>query len=171
MLNFFKDITCFVFDVDGVLTNGQLLILPDGLMARAMHIKDGYALQLAIKKGYRVIIISGGNAPDVKNRLEKLGIIEVWMQVSNKTDILEKCMQESQLAKTSVLYMGDDMPDLKAMQVVGLPCCPSDAVQEIKEKAIYISHLKGGEGCVRDVIEKVMKLRGDWGENTTVRAQ
>jgi 3-deoxy-D-manno-octulosonate 8-phosphate phosphatase (KDO 8-P phosphatase) len=171
VLNQFKHITTFVFDVDGVLTDGSLFVLPDGLMARRMNIKDGYALQLAVKKGYNVVIISGGNSPEVKERLVKLGITEVWMQVTDKLAVLEKFMQQHQLNRSDVLYMGDDIPDLQVMQAAGLPCCPADAAQEIKEKATYISHLKGGDGCARDVIEKVMKLRGNWGEDTSVRSQ
>lgn len=171
MLHKFKYITTFVFDVDGVLTDGNLLILPGGVMARSMNIKDGYALQLAVKKGYRVLVISGGNSPEVKDRLEKLGVTNVWMQVSDKPAVLKEYMQQHQLAAEAVLYMGDDIPDLQVIQLAGLPCCPADAVQEIKEKSVYISHLSGGTGCARDVIEKVMKLRGDWGEDSSVRAQ
>ncbi|HEY1020259.1 MAG TPA: HAD hydrolase-like protein [Sediminibacterium sp.] len=171
MLHKFKHITTFVFDVDGVLTDGNLLVLPGGVMARTMNIKDGYALQLAVKKGYHVLVISGGNSPEVKDRLEKLGVTHVWMQVSDKPAVLKEYMQQHQLAAETVLYMGDDIPDLQVIQLAGLPCCPADAVQEIKEKSVYISHLTGGTGCVRDVIEKVMKLRGDWGEDSSVRAQ
>lgn len=171
MLDKFKHITTFVFDVDGVLTDGNLLVLPGGVMARTMNIKDGYALQLAVKKGYRVLVISGGNSPEVKERLAKLGVTHVWMQVSDKPTVLKEYMQQHQLAAETVLYMGDDIPDLQVIQLAGLPCCPADAVQEIKEKSVYISHLTGGMGCVRDVIEKVMKLRGDWGEDSSVRAQ
>lgn len=171
MLDKFKHITTFVFDVDGVLTDGTLFVLPDGLMARRMNIKDGYALQLAVKKGYQIVIISGGSSPEVKQRLLNLGITEVWMEVKDKSSVLQKFMQEKQLDKSEVLYMGDDMPDLQVMQLAGLPCCPADAVQEIKEKAVYISHLNGGDGCARDVIEKVMKLRGNWGEDSSVRSQ
>ena len=171
MLHKFKHITTFVFDVDGVLTDGNLLVLPGGVMARSMNIKDGYALQLAIKKGYRVLVISGGNSPEVKDRLEKLGVTHVWMQVSDKPAVLKEYIQQYALAAEAVLYMGDDIPDLQVIQLAGLPCCPADAVQEIKEKSVYISHLTGGKGCVRDVIEKVMKLRGDWGEDSSVRAK
>jgi 3-deoxy-D-manno-octulosonate 8-phosphate phosphatase (KDO 8-P phosphatase) len=167
----FKHITTFVFDVDGVLTDGSLFVLPEGVMARRMNIKDGYALQLAVKRGYHVVIISGGNSAEVKERLSKLGIKEVWMQVENKSAILQQFMKQHQLSKEKVLYMGDDIPDLQVMQLAGLPCCPADAVQEIKEISVYISHVKGGDGCGRDVIEKVMKLRGDWGEDVTVRSQ
>lgn len=171
MLDKFKHITTFVFDVDGVLTDGTLLVLPAGVMARRMNIKDGYALQLAVKRGYAVMVISGGNSPEVKERLEKLGITQVWMQVTDKTSLLQQVMKKQGLDKNAVLYMGDDLPDLSVMQTAGLACCPADAARDIKEIAHYISPLKGGEGCVRDVIEKVMRLRGNWGEDDTVRAQ
>ncbi len=167
----FKQITTFVFDVDGVLTDGSILVLPDGLMARSMNIKDGYALQLAIKQGYRVLVISGGNSPEVKERLVKLGVKETWMQVSDKAGLLRDIMQKDGIGKEQVLYMGDDIPDLQVMQLAGLPCCPSDAVEEIKTISVYISHIPGGKGCARDVIEKVMKLRGNWSEDVAVRAQ
>jgi 3-deoxy-D-manno-octulosonate 8-phosphate phosphatase (KDO 8-P phosphatase) len=171
LLSQFKLITTLVFDVDGVLTDGTLLILPDGLMARGMNIRDGYALQLAIKKGYRVWVISGGNSPEVKDRLFKLGVKETWMQVTDKAGLLRELMQKEGIDKEQVLYMGDDIPDLQVMQLAGLPCCPVDAVEEIKAVSVYISHIAGGKGCAREVIEKVMKLRGDWSDDTTVRAQ
>lgn len=170
MLEQFNNITTFVFDVDGVLTDGQLLVMPNGLMARSMNIKDGYALQLAVKKGYRVIIISGGHSPEVKERLEKLGVSEVHMQVSDKLGLLKTILAESDTAQNSCLYMGDDMPDLDCMKWVGLPVCPQDSVNEIKEVALYISSKNGGTGCARDVIEKVLKLRGDWNDNFSLRA-
>jgi 3-deoxy-D-manno-octulosonate 8-phosphate phosphatase (KDO 8-P phosphatase) len=171
MLNRFTHITSFVFDVDGVLTDGKLLILPDGVHARTMNIRDGYALQLAVKKGYTVIVISGGHSPEVKDRLNKLGVLEVYMQITDKTALLRTIMDSHQMAKETCLYMGDDIPDLHVMQLAGLPCCPADAVPEIKSVSEYISALKGGEGCVRDVIEKVLKLRGDWNEDSLVRAR
>jgi 3-deoxy-D-manno-octulosonate 8-phosphate phosphatase (KDO 8-P phosphatase) len=171
LLNKFKHITTFVFDVDGVLTDGTLLVLPDGVMARRMNIKDGYALQLAVKRGYHVVIISGGNSPEVIERLLKLGITDLFMQVEDKAAVLQQFMQTHSIEKDSVLYMGDDIPDREVMHMAGLPCCPADAVQDIKDKAFYVSHLNGGDGCVRDVIEKVMKLRGNWGEDSTVRAR
>lgn len=171
MLHLFRYITTFVFDVDGVLTDGSLLLLPDGLMARTMNIKDGYALQLAVKKGYRIVIISGGNSNEVKERLARLGIIDIWMQVTDKTKVLRDVIKAHGLSKEEILYMGDDLPDIEVMRLAGLPCCPADAVQEIKEASVYTSHVNGGEGCVRDVIEKVMKLRSHWGEDTTVRSQ
>lgn len=171
MLQQFNHITTLVFDVDGVLTDGTLLVLPDGVMARRMNIKDGYALQLAVKKGYRIIIISGGNSPEVSDRLNKLGIKEVFMQVSDKAALLQKLLVEKNEPLSACLYMGDDIPDLPVMKIVGLPVCPADAVSEIVAISTYISTYKGGEGCARDIIEKVMKLRGDWAEDAELRAQ
>lgn len=171
ILKRFKLVSCFVFDVDGVLTDGSLLVLPNGVMARRMNIKDGYALQLAIKKGYRVLVISGGNSPEVKERLFKLGVKDVWMQVEDKVAVLQKYFEEHQILAESVLYMGDDIPDLKVMQLAGINCCPLDAVPDIKAVSHYISPIKGGEGCVREVMEKILKLRGDWDADTSVRSQ
>ena len=171
VLELFKRITTFVFDVDGVLTEGNLIVLPDGLMARRMNIKDGYALQLAVKRGYNVIVISGGASPEVKERLNKLGVANVWMQVNDKKNVLQNFVRENNLQQAEILFMGDDIPDYEAMNFVGLPCCPSDAAVEIKEISKYISPLPGGVGCAREVIEKVMKLRGDWKLDTHVKSQ
>ena len=158
----FKPIKLFALDVDGVLTDGSLLLLNDGQMMRRMNIKDGYALQLAVKNGYHVLVISGGSSEAVKMRLEKLGVKEVFMAVLNKKEVLAQYMQQQGIQKNEVLYMGDDMPDIGVMQMAGLPCCPADAVAEIRDISNYISPLKGGEGCVRDVIEKVLKLNAHW---------
>jgi 3-deoxy-D-manno-octulosonate 8-phosphate phosphatase (KDO 8-P phosphatase) len=171
VLEHFKTVNTFVFDVDGVLTDGTLLLLPGGGMCRRMNIKDGYALQLAVKKGYRVFVISGGNSPEVQERLNKLGISRVFMQVENKKQLLLQLMQEHNLQKTEILFMGDDIPDIEVMGIVGLPCCPADAAIEIKLISKYISPIKGGEGCGRDIIEKVLKLRGDWNTDATIKAQ
>jgi|SRR6476619_4147561 3-deoxy-D-manno-octulosonate 8-phosphate phosphatase (KDO 8-P phosphatase) len=171
VLELFKKITTFVFDVDGVLTDGNLIVLPDGLMARRMNIKDGYALQFAVKRGYNVIVISGGNSPEVKERLNKLGVSNVWMKVEDKKNILQNFMQQNNLQQAEVLFMGDDIPDYNAMNFVGLPCCPFDAATEIKQISKYISPLQGGVGCAREVIEKVMKLRDDWQLDTHVKSQ
>ena len=162
MLDKFKNITCFVFDVDGVLTNGNLLVMPNGLMARSMNIKDGYAIQLAIKKGYKVWIISGGNSDEVKERLQKLGVSEVFMKVGDKKVLLEELSNLHTTALDQILYMGDDMPDLAAMQIVGIAACPNDAAIDIKAMATYKASAKGGEGCAREVIEKVLKLNNCW---------
>ena len=171
VLALFKNITCFVFDVDGVLTDGSLLVLPDGVMARRMNIKDGYALQLAIKKGYKIIVISGGRSAEVKQRLEKLGVKDVYMEIEDKVSLLSSMIEKASLQPEEILCMGDDIPDLQMMNLAGLRCCPVDAVTEIKELSQYISPVKGGDGCARDVIEKVMKLRGDWTADVSVKAQ
>ncbi len=169
LLNQFKQVKCFAFDVDGVLTDGSLLLLNDGQMARSMNTKDGYALQFAIKKGYHIIIISGGvNAEGARLRLNKLGITEVHFQAVDKKQVLETYMQANGLIPQEVLFMGDDIPDYPAMAVVGLPCCPSDAVAEIKTISKYIAAQPGGRGCVREVIEKVMKLQGHWGVDASI---
>lgn len=162
LLDQLKKITCFVFDVDGVLTNGNLLVMPNGLMARSMNIKDGYAIQLAIKKGYKVWIISGGNSEEVKDRLEKLGVAEVFMKVMDKKVLLKELSELHLTPLDQILYMGDDMPDLEAMQMVGIAACPSDAATDIKAIANYKTVAKGGEGCAREVIEKVLKLNQHW---------
>ncbi len=171
VLELFNQINTFVFDVDGVLTDGTLLVLPQGVMARRMNIKDGYALQLAIKKGYNVVIISGGTSDEVKERFGKLGVKDVFMKIANKAETLMQYMQSEQLQKQQVLFMGDDIPDFEVMQLAGLACCPADAATEIKSISQYISHLKGGDGCARDVIEKVMRLQNNWNEDVTVRSQ
>jgi 3-deoxy-D-manno-octulosonate 8-phosphate phosphatase (KDO 8-P phosphatase) len=168
MLNSFKNISAFVFDVDGVLTDGTLIIMDGGLMIRRMHVKDGYALQLAVKKGFLIFIISGGNSLQVKERLTNLGIENVYMKTENKIEKLKQLAAQHQLETENILYMGDDIPDLEVMQYCGLACCPADAVSEIKSISKYISPFKGGEGCVRDVIEKVMKLQGKWLADTHI---
>jgi 3-deoxy-D-manno-octulosonate 8-phosphate phosphatase (KDO 8-P phosphatase) len=171
VLEYFKPVTTFVFDVDGVLTDGTLLVMPDGLMARRMNIKDGYALQLAVKKGYRVIVISGGISPHVQERLIKLGVNEVFMGIKDKLYCLKEYLSKNSLQQEEVMFMGDDIPDYEVMLNVGLPCCPIDAVSEIKSISKYISPFKGGEGCGRDVIEKVLKLRGTWSIDTKIKSQ
>jgi 3-deoxy-D-manno-octulosonate 8-phosphate phosphatase (KDO 8-P phosphatase) len=162
ILELFQEITTFIFDVDGILTDGTVLVLDDGVQARRMNIKDGFALQMAQKNGYKVLIISGGNSPQVVDRLNKLGIMDVHMSVLDKKKLVADYMIKNNLAPEQLLYMGDDLPDLPAMSVVGLPCCPADAVAEVKEAVQYISHLNGGNACVRDVIEKVLKLNDHW---------
>lgn len=169
VLQQFKQIRLFVFDVDGVLTDGKLLLLDDGQMARTMNIRDGYALQLAIKKGYEVLVISGGTSEgSVQNRLNKLGIQQIYMGIKDKVKVLQDFMDSQQFNAAQILYMGDDLPDLEAMKLASLPTCPADAAPEIKSVSHYISPFKGGEGCVRDVIEKVLKLNDHWNELQTV---
>lgn len=157
-----NDISTFIFDVDGVLTNGNLQILSDGQLLRTMNIKDGYAMRNAIDNGYRICIISGGKNQGVGQRLKGLGITDIFLGVHNKIEIFENYIKEHKIDTNHVLYMGDDIPDLKVMQRVALACCPQDAAPEIKKISRYISHIKGGEGAVRDVIEQVMKVHGKW---------
>jgi len=158
----FEKISTFIFDIDGVLTDGTVLILENGLQARRMSIKDGFALQLAVKSGYRVVALSGANPSPVLDRLNKLGIVEVHMPVLDKRSFVTAYSQKNKLQKEEILFMGDDIPDLPAMSVVGIAACPADAVPEIKEVANYISPMNGGHGCVRDVIEKVLRLNDHW---------
>ncbi len=171
MLAAFKKIKCFVFDVDGVLTNGNVTVMPNGVLIRTMNIKDGYALQLAIKKGYKVWVISGGNSEEVKTRLQNLGVSEVFMKVTDKKQVLSELIKLNALEKEEVLFMGDDMPDFEAMQLVGIAACPSDAVVDIKEICSYKAITKGGEGCAREVIEKTLKLNNHWDLVDHIRAQ
>jgi 3-deoxy-D-manno-octulosonate 8-phosphate phosphatase (KDO 8-P phosphatase) len=162
ILSALKKITSFVFDIDGVLTDGTVLVLPNGVQARRMHIKDGFALQMALKNGYRVKVISGGHSPEVMDRLAKLGVTDVHMSVQDKGTLLQEWIKSEGLKKEEVLFMGDDLPDLPALLVAGLPACPADAADEVKKVSLYISHLNGGNACVRELIEKVLRINGHW---------
>ncbi|MEO6731121.1 MAG: HAD hydrolase-like protein [Ferruginibacter sp.] len=171
VLQLFKQIKTFIFDVDGVLATDILIILQGGDMARNMNSKDGYALQLAVKKGYGVAIISGGTSEPVRQRLERLGIQHVYLGIHDKKEKMLEYVEHNNLNLHEILYMGDDIPDYIVMKMVGLPCCPADAVNEIKQISKYISPITGGKGCGRDVIEKVLKLNGDWNMDTTVTSK
>ncbi len=163
ILQKFKPIKLIAMDVDGVLTDGKLWLMPSLDLVRNMDIKDGYALQLAVKKGYHVVVISGAvDTGAVENRLKGLGILDVNMAVKDKSALLNKKISEWGFTRDQVLFIGDDIPDFEVMKNVGLSCCPADAVAEIIQIADYISSYKGGCGCVRDVIEKVLKLNNDW---------
>ncbi len=157
-----KDITTFVFDVDGVFTDGSLLITTSGEMLRKMSVKDGYALKTALQKGYNVCIITGGTNEGVRNRLKGLGVTDIYLGAHHKEEPLEEYLDIYNINAKNVLYMGDDLPDIPPMKRVALPSCPQNAVQEVKAVSKYVSHKNGGEGCVRDVIEQVLKVRGDW---------
>jgi 3-deoxy-D-manno-octulosonate 8-phosphate phosphatase (KDO 8-P phosphatase) len=171
LLQIFRQITCFVFDVDGVLTDGSLLIMDDGQMLRRMSIRDGYAIQLAIKKGYQVVIISGGDSEAVKLRMNKLGVKNVFLKVEDKKQQLDDFLKLHNISLAQVLFMGDDIPDYAVMKKAGLPCCPADAAPEIKQISKYITVRKGGEGCAREVIEKVLKLNDHWEIDTMVSSK
>lgn len=161
-LSDFRSIRHFIFDIDGVLTNGSFLIYPDGSLVRSMNIKDGYALQLAVKRGYSISIISGAKGDGLHKRFSGLGILDVHLDVSEKIQKFSEVVSTGNLDVGKTLYMGDDMPDLEAMQQVYFPCCPKDACAEVKNISRYVSPFNGGEGCVRDVIEKVLKLNDHW---------
>ncbi len=162
VLSKLNDIKAFMLDVDGVLTDGMVLTLPDGDQVRRMNIKDGYALQHAVKKGYTICIISGGTSESVRLRLEGLGIKDVHLGCKNKIKVFEQLKQQHGLENNEVLYMGDDIPDYKIMQQVGVAACPANAAEEIKGISHFISSKNGGEGCVRELLEKVMKLHSKW---------
>jgi len=155
-------ITTFIFDVDGVLTDGKVTIFPNGELIRSMNIKDGYAMKTAIECGFNVCIISGGTNEAVKSRLRGLGITDIYLGAHNKIEQLDEYLDIYNIKPENVLYMGDDIPDYPVMKLVGLPTCPKDAVPEIQNISLYISQKKGGNGCVRDVIEQVLKVQDKW---------
>lgn len=162
ILSRFKDIHTFIFDVDGVLTNGNVLVTEKGELLRMMSVRDGQALRMAIDEGYRILILTKGKSEGVVSRLRELGIRDIIYNVQNKLKAYEEFLDAYELNEDGILYMGDDLPDFEVLRRVGLPTCPHDAVPEIREICHYISPIKGGEGCARDVIEKVMKLNGVW---------
>src|ERR1700709_33928 len=147
-----KEITTFVFDVDGVLTDGSVFVTEDGLQSRAFNIKDGYALQLAIKCGYNVCTVSGSRSKSALYRLNSLGVKDVYMGIHTKIEKVKIYLEERSIIFGNVLYMGDDIRELKVIKIVGLPVCPADAVEEIKAVSLYVSPFPGGKGCARDII-------------------
>ena len=157
-----NNITTFIFDVDGVLTDGTIMVTTSGEMYRTMNIKDGYALKAAVMAGYNVCIISGGSNEGVRKRLEGLGITDIYLGAHQKMLQFETYCKQKNITPDQVLYMGDDIPDYPVMQEVGLAACPQDAVPEIKDVSEYISPINGGKGCGRDVIEQVMRVQGKW---------
>ncbi|WP_369048566.1 KdsC family phosphatase [Tenacibaculum sp. UWU-22] len=162
---FLPQIDTLIFDVDGVLTNGIVTIMPDGELVRQMNVKDGYALKTAIDKGLRICIISGGKNEGVYTRLANLGVKDIYLGAHNKIEQYNELVDMYNLQPEKVLYMGDDLPDYPVMKQIGVPCCPNDATPEIKEISKYISHKKGGEGCVRDIIEQTLRVQGKWDYN------
>ena len=155
-------VNTFIFDYDGVLTDGNVILTSDGDALRSANVKDGYAMQLAVKKNYRIAIISGGYSESIKRRFETLKIEDVFLGVDKKIDVYHQYLETHHLENENVLFMGDDIPDYEIMLKVGVPTCPADAVEEIKRIATYISHQPGGRGCVRDIIEQVLKVQGKW---------
>jgi 3-deoxy-D-manno-octulosonate 8-phosphate phosphatase (KDO 8-P phosphatase) len=162
MLDKLQHITTFIFDVDGVLTDGSILVNEQGEQLRTFNTKDGYALQLAVKKGFKVCVISGGTSKGVLKRLNGLGITDVFLGIHQKMDVFDQYKVDQKLQSEEIIFVGDDIPDLPPMQQVGIAVCPSDAVDEIKKVCDYISPYKGGSGVARDIIEKVLKIQGKW---------
>ena len=157
-----NNITTFIFDVDGVLTDGTIMVTTQGEMFRNMNIKDGYALKAAVVAGYNVCIISGGSNEGVRKRLEGLGITDIYLGTHQKMLQYEEYCSKKNITSDQVLYMGDDIPDIPVMQQVALATCPQDAAPEVKDISEYISPISGGKGCGRDVIEQVMRVQGKW---------
>lgn len=166
---YLEHITTFIFDVDGVFTDGSVMITTSGELIRTMNVKDGYALKAALNMGFNLCIISAGTNEGVRIRLNGLGVSDVYLNSQNKIEQLHDYLNKKNIKTENVLYMGDDIPDYQVMKIIGLPCCPQDAVPEIKNVSKYISHKKGGKGAVRDVIEQVLKVQGKW--HTDIQAK
>ncbi len=164
LLEKFQDIRTFIFDVDGVMTDSSVYILENGSLLRKMNTRDGMALQIAINKGYQVIVITGGKSEGVIKRLQGLGIKQIYSGIQDKIRVVEDLVAHENLDLARTLYMGDDLNDYACLRAVHLSSCPSDAAYEIKALVQYVSPFAGGAGCVRDVIEKVLRLHGKWGE-------
>ncbi|HEX2921927.1 MAG TPA: HAD hydrolase family protein [Bacteroidales bacterium] len=165
MSNFKEDLTkvkAFVFDIDGVLSLQTINLNSFGVPSRTVNLRDGYALQLAVKKGYCIGIISGCKSKEYLKRLKLLGIKDIYLNSKSKKQRFSEFLKKNGLNSSDVLYMGDDIPDYEVMKIAGVPVCPSDADSEIRQISSYISDKKGGEGCVRDVIEQVMRLHNQW---------
>ena len=157
-----KKIKALAFDVDGVLSGDMIPLHPSGEPMRTVNIKDGYAMQLAVKRGLHIAIITGGRTEAVRMRFEGLGVKDIYMGSAIKIHDYRDFRDKYELKDEEILYMGDDIPDMEVMQECGLPCCPRDAAPEVKRIARYISHCDGGAGCGRDVLEQVMKVHGHW---------
>ena len=157
-----KEITTFILDVDGVLTNGKILVTSKGKMLREMNTKDGFIIKYALDKGFKIFIISGGTNKGVKERLKDLGIEEIFLGEHTKKDIYDKLIKKYSLKEKEIVYMGDDIPDIPVMKKIGVPCCPNDAVPDVKQISIYISKKNGGQGCVRDIIEQTLRVQNKW---------
>ncbi len=160
--NKLADIRVFFFDVDGVLTDGKVYITPDNQIMRSMNTKDGLALKRAVNQGYRVVIISGGRDENILPRLGYLGITDIYLNTDDKLPVLLDYLKRNNISPEHAAYMGDDIPDLAPMRAVGLAACPADAAYQVKDAAHYVSPRKGGEGCVRDLIEQVLTVNGHW---------
>lgn len=158
-----KNIKALAFDVDGVLSDGTYMLMPDGDFVRTFNMKDSIAMKLAVKSGYHLCVITGGASKAVKERLNRLGVKDVYLRTETKLEAMKEFVTTYELKMDEVLYMGDDLVDFEVMTRVGIATCPKDAVDEIKQICMYVSDKEGGKGCVRDIIEQVMKVQGKWG--------
>jgi len=156
------NIKTFIFDVDGVLTDGKILITNEGELLRSFDTKDGYAMKCALVQGYKIAIITGGRNQGVEERFKELGLYDIYMGAHYKLDAFQDLLDNYDLDPETILYIGDDVPDIPVMEKVGLGCCPADAVSDVKAMADYVSHKNGGEGCVRELIEQVLRVQGKW---------
>ena len=165
MTNYKEDlvnIKAFIFDLDGVLSLQTITLNSFGVPNRTVNLRDGYALQLAVKKGYKVAVITGSNCKEYSKRLKLLGVTDIYLNSRSKIDHFNSFLKKYKLINSEVLYMGDDIPDFEVMKMAGVPVCPADADSEIKQISLFISDKKGGEGCVRDIIEQTLKVQGKW---------
>ena len=163
MINYdLTSVKAVIFDVDGVLSLSTIQMSPAGMPVRTVNIKDGYAIQLAIKMGLKLAIISGGTDPSIEERYRKLGMKDIFMSCSTKIQVLHKYLADNNISADEVIYVGDDIPDYEIMQIVGCPCCPADACSDIKEISTYVSPYEGGKGCARDIIEQILRAKGLW---------
>ena len=160
--NLLPNIKTFIFDMDGVLTDGKILITNEGELLRAFDTKDGYAMKCALVQGYKIVIITGGRNKGVEERFKELGVFDIYMGAHHKTEAYQDLLDNYDLDPETILYLGDDVPDIPVMEKVGLGCCPADAVSDVKAMADYVSHKNGGEGCVREIIEQVLRVQGKW---------
>jgi len=165
-----KNIKCVVLDVDGVLTNGNILVTEKGEQLRTFNVKDGYAMQYAVKQGLKVIIITGARSQGVAIRCQGLGVTEVHLGISDKLTLLKTVLEKHEIDPSEVMFMGDDMPDYACMQYVGVAVCPADAIEDIKSISQFVSKNKGGEGVVREMIEKTLRLQEKWHADVFTRS-
>ncbi|QKG80447.1 KdsC family phosphatase [Tenuifilum thalassicum] len=159
-------VKAFAFDVDGVFTDGTVILHPSGDMLRTSNTRDGYAVHVAVERGFPIAIISGGKSESVRDRFKGLGVTDIYLGTHDKVDALEDFRFKYGIELSEILYMGDDMPDYEVMSRVGVPTCPRDATPEIQQISAYISSYNGGKGCVRDVIEQVLRVKGLWGPSS-----
>ena len=163
MINYdLKKIKAIIFDIDGVLSAETITLSSDGVPLRTVNIKDGYAIQLAMKLGLRIVIMTGANVSSICRRDEGLGVEDIYVGCAVKIKAYDAFLEQYGLSDEEVMYMGDDIPDLQVMRRVGCPVCPKDACPEIKEASVYVSHCLGGHGCGRDVIEQTLRAQGKW---------